>query len=145
VPAVLARVVVLAAAVGAIVFGVVHLHRDRSCADAHYALLYGLAHGQAPPGGLAAQLHTLTTSCDQPVALEGISILLTASGHHDRAIALARLAIRRDPHAQAGYVALAQALDRSDPAGARRARARVAALDPLGVVAQAPRRITVGN
>lgn len=137
----LARVLVLAAAVGAVAFGAMQLHRVRRCSGAHYALLFALAHHRRPPNGLSAQIHTLTSSCDDPVALEGISILLTASGHHARALALARRAVHEDPRAQAGWVALAQALDRTDPAGARKARARVRALDPLGVVLHAPPRI----
>jgi predicted Zn-dependent protease len=139
----LARVLVLVAAIGAVAFGATRLHRTDRCNDAHFALLFGLAHHQAPPHGLSVQLHTLSTTCDDPVQLEGISILLTASGRYTRAQTLARRAIAVEPQDQAGWVALAQVLDRTDPAGAARARARVHQLDPKGVVLQAPRHITV--
>jgi predicted Zn-dependent protease len=139
----LARVIVVAVAVAVIAFGAVHLHRDRTCEHAHYQLLYALAHQTRPPGGLDAQIRTLTDHCDDPVALEGISILLTASGRPAQAVALANLAIRRDPESQVGYAALAQALDRTDPAGAARARAKVAQLNPRGAVGEAPTHVGV--
>ncbi len=138
-----ARVIVIAVAVAVIVFGVVHLRRDRTCEHAHYQLLYALAHHTQPPGGLDDQLQKLTDNCDDPVALEGISILLTASGRPRRAVALANLAIRREPRSQVGYAALAQALDRTDPAGAARARAKVAQLNPRGAVGEAPTHVGI--
>ena len=93
-----------------------------------------LFHHREPAGGLAHQQQRLVDNCRDGSVLAFVSTVETTAGHRDLATALARKVTRDEPRNRVGWVALAQALQGSDPRGAAAAAARAKELNPRGVV-----------
>ena len=79
---------------------------------------------------VAAKVATLRSSCRDPDVVAGAAAALLVAGRRDRALALARESVRREPRSFIGWVAVGLALSDRDPAGSRRALARAKALNP---------------
>jgi Flp pilus assembly protein TadD len=130
----LVRVVLVVTCVAAIVFGATRLHQDDSCESARGAIVTALFHHREPPDGLAHQQQRLIDNCRDASVLAFVSTVETTAGRSGPATALARRVTRDEPRNRIGWVALAQALQRTDPQGSKAAAARAKALNPRGVV-----------
>jgi hypothetical protein len=130
----LPRVALIAVAIAAIVFGASRLHRDDTCESTRSTIVAALFHHREPAGGLARQQRRLVANCRDNSVLAFVSTVETTAGHHALATALARRVTRAEPRNRIGWIALAQALQRSDPRGSAAAAARAKALDPRGAV-----------
>lgn len=133
----LVRLALLYACVPVVVLGVVRLHDHDRCNSAQDAIVTALFHHREPSGGLAARQRELVASCHDETAIAGVSAVLTTAGRRGPALELARRATHDAPDAFLGWVALGQALERTDPRGAAVARARARALNPRGLVPRA--------
>ena len=133
----LLRIALVAACVAAAVFGFSRLHDADTCESARQTIITALFHHREPAGGLARQQRRLVGNCRDGSVLAFVSTLETTAGHHGFATALARKVTRDEPRNRVGWVALAQALQRSDPRGSAAAAARAKALDPRGAVPRA--------
>jgi hypothetical protein len=130
----LLRVALVSVSAAAIVFGAVRLHRADTCESTRSAIVMALFHHREPAGGLAHQQQRLVDNCRDGSVLAFVSTVETTAGHRDLATALARKVTRDEPRNRVGWVALAQALQGSDPRGAAAAAARAKELNPRGVV-----------
>jgi Flp pilus assembly protein TadD len=128
------RVALIAVCVAAVVFGAVRLHRNDSCQSARSAIVTALFHHREPDGGLAEQQQRLTGECRDGTLLALVSTVETTAGRHTFALALARRVTRDEPRNRVGWIALSQALARTDPRGSAAAAARARTLDPRGFV-----------
>jgi hypothetical protein len=72
----------------------------------------------------------LTTRCRDPDVIASASAVLLAAGQRDRAVALARESVEREPDSFVGWVAMGLTLRERDPAASRAALARAKALNP---------------
>jgi len=131
------RIALVAVSVAAVVFGVLRLHRSDECESARTAINTALFHHREPAGGLARQQRRLLDNCRDGSVLAFVSTVETTAGRRRFATALARKVTRDEPRNRVGWVALAQALQRSDPRGAAAAAARAKKLDPRGAVPRA--------
>jgi Flp pilus assembly protein TadD len=131
------RIGLVLCACAAVVFGITRLHRSDGCESARTAILTALFHHREPAGGLARQQRRLVDDCRDGSILAFASTVETTAGHRGYATALARKVTRDEPRNRVGWIALAQALERSDPRGAAAAAARAKALDPRGAVPRA--------
>jgi Flp pilus assembly protein TadD len=131
------RIALVAASVAAIVFAASRLHRTDECESARTAIYGALFHHRLPADGLAHQQRRLLDNCRDGSVLAFVSTVETTAGQHGFATALARKVTRDEPRNRVGWVALAQALQRSDPRGSAAAAARAKALDPRGAVPRA--------
>jgi hypothetical protein len=113
---VVARIAIVALAVGVVVVLATRLRDHDRCEDAR--------------ANVTARIAALTDACRDPDVVAGASAALVAAGQRDRGLALARESVRREPRSFIAQVALALALRDRDPAGARRAVARAKALNP---------------
>lgn len=138
-PRVIARSILLACAAAAIVALATQLRSQDRCDAASTALFAFAVHGTAPAGGPAAALGRVRSSCRGGDALAAASGALGVAKRPALALAAARESVRREPQGFAGWVALSDALRRSDPAGAARAVARAKALNPRWRGPGAPR------
>ena len=127
-----AALIVLSAA--AIAFGAVRLHRVDTCESTRSAIVAALLHHRQPAGGLANQQRRLVDNCRDRSVLAFVSTVETTAGYRALATSLARRVTRDEPSNRIGWVALAQALQGTDPRGAAAAAARARALNPRGVV-----------
>jgi Flp pilus assembly protein TadD len=118
----------------AIAFGASRLRDEHTCASARSAIVTALFHHRLPPGGLAHQQKRLIDGCRDGSVLALVSTVETTAGYRALATALARRVVRDEPRNRVGWIALAQALARTDPKGAAAAAARAQALNPRGVV-----------
>jgi predicted Zn-dependent protease len=123
----LARLLVVAVAVSAIAVLVPRLADHDACQTARSSITSAAFSGHAPAG---AQLDRLVGRCRDTDVLAGVSGALSAAGRMAQAAHLARTAVRREPDAFLGWVALAQALRARDPRGAAAALARARRLNP---------------
>ena len=128
------RVALVAVCVAAVAFGVTRLHKDDTCESARTAIVTALFHHQEPAGGLAHQQRKLVDNCRDRSVMAFVSTVETTARRYGPAIALARRVTREEPSNRIGWIALAQALKTSDPAGSRAAVARAKALNPRGAV-----------
>lgn len=133
------RSALLACCVAAVVALAMQLHSQDRCDAAAKALFAFAVHGTAPSGGPAAALGRVRSSCRGGDALAAASGALGLAKRPALALAAARAAVTREPQGFAGWVALSDALQRSDPAGAARAAARAKALNPRWQGPAAPR------
>lgn len=131
------RIALVAACVAAVVFGFSRLHDADACEGARQSIISALFHHREPAGGLARQQRRLVDSCRDGSVLAFVSTVETTAGHHGFATALARKVTRDEPRNRVGWVALAQALQGSDPRGSAAAAARAKSLDPRGAVPKA--------
>jgi Flp pilus assembly protein TadD len=131
------RIALVAACVAAVVFGATRLHRSDECESARTAINTALFRHREPSGGLAHQQRRLLDNCRDGSVLAFVSTVETTAGQRGFATALARRVTRDEPSNRVGWVALAQALQRSDPRGSAAAAARAKALDPKGAVPRA--------
>ena len=113
---VVARVVIVAVAVGAIVLLGSRLRDHDRCDSARAAV--------------ATHVAQLTSSCRDPDVIAGASAALLSAGKGDDGLRLARESVRREPDSFLGWVAVGFALRGSDPAASRGALARPKALTP---------------
>jgi hypothetical protein len=97
------------------------------CADARSALFSTALQHAEPP---AAAVRGTIEHCRDPESVAVAAQGLTATGHPEVAVTLAREAVRRGPDEFASWAALALALRGSDPAGSARAARRAQALNP---------------
>jgi hypothetical protein len=130
----LLRAVLVVICVAAIAFGATRLHRDDTCESARSAIVTALFHHQEPPGGLAKQQQRLVDNCRDASVMAFVSTVETTAGRLGPAVALARRVTRDEPSNRIGWVALAQALRKTDPQGSKAAVARAKALNPRGAV-----------
>jgi hypothetical protein len=130
----LLRAALVALCAAAIVFGATRLHHDDVCQSARGAIVTALFHHREPAGGLAHQQQRLVDSCRDRTVLAFVSTVETTAGRHAFALALARKVTRDEPNNRVGWIALSQALARSDPRGSAAAVARAKRIDPMGVV-----------
>ena len=130
----LLRAALVAVSAAAIVFGAVRLHRADTCESTRSAIVTALFHRRRPAGGLASQQRRLVDNCRDGSVLAFVSTFETTAGYHAAATSLARQVTRDESRNRIGWVALAQALQGSDPRGAAAAAARAKALNPRGVV-----------
>jgi hypothetical protein len=130
----LLRAPLLAVCAAAIVFGAIRLHRDDSCQSARGAIVAALFHRQEPAGGLSRQQRRLIDSCRDGTVLAFVSTVETTAGRHAFALQLARKVTRDEPRNRVGWIALSQALARTDPKASAAAVARAMKLDPRGFV-----------
>ena len=130
----LVRIVLVVTCIAAIVFGAARLHQSDSCGSARDAIVTALFHHREPTGGLAHQQQQLVDKCRDATVIAFVSTVETTAGRVGPATALARKVTRDEPRNRIGWVALAQALERTDPRGARAAAARAKALNPRGAV-----------
>lgn len=72
----------------------------------------------------------LSASCRDPDVIASASAVLLAAGQRDRAVALARESVEREPDSFVGWVAMGLTLRDRDPAASRAALARAKALNP---------------
>jgi hypothetical protein len=121
-PMAVLRVVIVVVAVGAIVLVGTRLRDHDRCQSAQTAIA-----ASGPRGGEIAKL---SASCRDPDVIAGVSALLLVAGARQPGTALAREAVQREPASFIGWVALAQGLGATDPAGARAAVRRARALNP---------------
>jgi len=128
------RLVLLIAGVALTVHAALALGDHRRCTRATTAINGALFHDREPAGGLAEQQRRLERSCSDPAVLAGVSTVMTTAGRAAPGLALARRATHDAPDLFVAWVALTQALERRDPAGARTARAHALRLNPLGRV-----------
>jgi hypothetical protein len=113
---VLARLVVVALAIAAIVVLGVRLREHDRC--------------QAAQRGSSVDVAQLSANCRDPDVLASASFLLVTAGKRAEGERLAQESVRREPDSFAGWVAVALAQpDRSSPQ-AQRAVARAKALNP---------------
>jgi hypothetical protein len=127
---VLVRVAVAAVCVVAVAVLAGRRGDERACRDAR-AGAFGLAvRGASAGAGDAALAGALRASCHDADELAGGAASLLVAGRRTDARALARDATRRAPEVFAGWVTLEAALRREDAGAARRAEARVWALNP---------------
>jgi hypothetical protein len=129
-----ARLALAAACVAAIVFGATRLHKDDTCESARSAIVTALFHHREPAGGLAHQQRRLVENCRDRSVIAFVSTVETTAGRTGPAAALARKVTHDEPRNRIGWIALAQALQDSDPSGSKAAAARAKALNPRGVV-----------
>jgi hypothetical protein len=129
-PAVALRLAVAAVCVAAIVVLAGRLGDQRSCADARRAVFAAAAGAPTAAGALAADARTLRADCRDVDDLSAGAAGLSVAGRDADALALARAATRRGPDVFSAWVALEATERRADPAAARRAEARVWALNP---------------
>jgi hypothetical protein len=130
----LPRIALVLCACAAIAFGLSRLHDDDTCTSARQAIVTALFHHRTPAGGLDHQQRRLLDGCRDGSVLALVSTVETTAGLRGPATDLARRVTREEPRNRVGWIALAQALERSDPRGAAAARARAKALDPRGFV-----------
>lgn len=130
----LVRAVLVAVCVAAIVFGAMRLHSDDTCESTRSAIVTALFHHQEPPGGLARQQQRLIDNCRDASVMAFVSTVETTAGRTGPATALARKVTRDEPNNRIGWVALAQALQNTDPQGSKAAAARAKELNPRGAV-----------
>jgi Flp pilus assembly protein TadD len=128
------RVVMVAACVAAVIFGVSRLHQDNTCESARSAIVTALFHHREPAGGLAHQQQRLIDHCRDRSVMAFVSTVETTARRFGPATALARRVTHDEPNNRIGWIALAQALRLSDPKGSRAAVARAKALNPRGAV-----------
>src|SRR3954463_14449787 len=126
----LPRAALIAVAIAAVVFGAARLHRDDTCESTRSAIVAALFHHRQPAGGLANQQRRLVANCRDRSVLAFVSTVETTPGSPALAPSLARRVTRDEPRNRIGWVALAQALQRSDPRGAAAAAVRAKALNP---------------
>ena len=131
------RIALVAVCVAAVVFGFSRLHDADTCESARQSIITALFHHHEPAGGLARQQQRLVDNCRDGSVLAFVSTVETTAGQHGFATSLARKVTRDEPRNRVGWVALAQALQRSDPRGSAAAAARAKALDPRGAVPRA--------
>jgi Flp pilus assembly protein TadD len=133
----LLRIALVVGACLAIVFGASRLRDEHRCTTARQAIVTALFNHRTPDGGLAHQQKRLLDGCRDGSVLALVSTVETTAGFHGPATALARKVTRDEPRNRVGWIALAQALERSDPRGAAAARTRAQALDPRGRIPRA--------
>jgi hypothetical protein len=126
------RIALVIGACAAIVFGASRLRDEHRCTSARQAIITALFHHRIPEGGFAHQQSRLIDGCRDGSILALVSTVETTAGLRGPATTLARRVTREEPRNRVGWIALAQALERSDPRGAAAARARAHALDPRG-------------
>jgi hypothetical protein len=130
----LPRIALVLVAVAAIALGLTRLHRTDGCESTRRTIVTALFHHRLPQGGIALQQRRLTRDCRDGSVLAFVSTVETTAGLRGPATSLARTVTRREPRNRVGWIALAQALQRTDPRGAAAAAARAKALDPRGRV-----------
>lgn len=135
--AMLTRAILLVAAAAAIAFGAHGLHDRNACDAAGSRITTALFREQEPAGGLATQQRRLEDACDDPAVLAAVSSVMTTAGRRKPALALAYRATRKYPRSFPAWVALGQALERTDPAAAAAARREARTLNPLGLIPRA--------
>jgi hypothetical protein len=131
------RIALVLCACVIVVIGLTRLHRSDGCESTRRAVVAALFHHREPAGGLARQQRRLIDDCRDGSILAFVSAVETTAGRRSYATALARKVTRDEPRNRVGWVALAQALERSDPRGAAAAAARAKRLDPRGAVPRA--------
>lgn len=131
------RIALAAVCVAAIVFGATRLHKDDTCESARSAIVTALFHHREPAGGLAYQQRRLVDHCRDGSVIAFVSTVETTAGRTGPGTALARKVTRDEPNNRIGWIALAQALQNTDPRGSKAAAARAKELNPRGVVPSA--------
>jgi len=130
------RIVLLVVSVALVVFALVQARGDRACTQARNAV-FALAPGPRGDRLVEPTLARLQRDCAAAAPLVAASGVLQAVGRPGAAIRLATTATRREPQDARAWAALARAREAAgDVAGARRAHALVAALNPLAEAAR---------
>jgi hypothetical protein len=97
-----------------------------TCDSSRTALFQAALRHEAPTDTIG----DVVRSCRDPEEIAVAAAGVTASGHPDVAVAMARKAIVAGPREFVAWAALSEALARDDPAGAARAARRAKALNP---------------
>jgi hypothetical protein len=97
-----------------------------TCDSSRTALFQAAVRHEAPAGTVGDVVH----NCRDPEEIAVAAAGVTASGHPDIAVAMARKAIAAGPREFVAWAALSQALARDDSAGAARAARHAKALNP---------------
>jgi cytochrome c-type biogenesis protein CcmH/NrfG len=125
---ILARIALVLVAAAAI-FGLgTWLHQQREFGHARAAAL--AARTPAASAAAAAQLERSARHTPDTLPETAEAFVLVRSGKPAAAAAILRSVVHREPRNVAAWTLLAQALDRSDPAGAASARAVARRLSP---------------
>jgi hypothetical protein len=135
---VLIRVLLVAAAAGAVVFGIAGLRQTHRCNDAKHAagvLIYLRSVGVRDPsqGDPASANARLVDDCRDRTDVARYATSEGTVGLTADATSLARSITRLEPRNRFGWLALALVLRQEHPAGAAAALRRAHELDPRGV------------
>jgi hypothetical protein len=121
-----ARGAVIAVCVVAVVV-FAHRRAEAATCDSSRTALFSAALRHAAP---ADTVRDVVRTCRDPEEIAVAAAGVSASGHPDIAVAMARKAIAAGPREFVAWAALSQALARDDPAGSARAARRAEALNP---------------
>ena len=135
------RVLLVAVAAGVVVFGISRLGQTNRCADARHEVgvqIYLRSVGVRDPsrGDPATANTRLLDDCRDRTEIAQYATSEGTVGMTREAASLARAVTRLEPRNRFGWLALALALRRVQPAGATAALRRAHALDPRGVPLQ---------